>query len=509
MKKSYSLGPVKKRVPLAFALIMTVAFVVLTINRLDFSDRSFLTHLENRWLDAKFRLLTVPPAPSEGEPTFELPATVMENVLNRPEMHRGAAIRFFDIATVLIFGILVGIFLPGMNAARSIFYVTMALTVFTIVNVLSFLSLHWVMGYVYPGMALVFISGSLISWKYLTEEPDRKRTQQTFQTYLDPLVIEQVATQPEKLKLHGEKKEMSVVFSDIRGFTSFTEKMEPGEVVDFLNQYFDRMTAVIFQYKGTLDKLIGDAVMCFWGHPLETGDHAFRSTLCALDMVQAVEDLRPLLILPGGARFEIGVGISTGPMIVGNLGSQTRFSYTVVGNNVNLGWKLESFNKHYGTRILISESTFEACKDLIRCREIDTVQIKERAVTIYEPLGLRRFDDDRRRSSRRSETTSLKQITNNLSRVRHPERRHEERRLGSERLVIRPEQEEIATIYEHALGLYREGDLEAAEGAFDHVLSLSPTDGPSRLMRGRITRHRQQHAQAESQFDPVFKFDGK
>jgi class 3 adenylate cyclase len=502
--------PIKKIIPRIFALLLTVAFVVLTVNRLDFTDRSFLTSLENQWIAAKFQLLPdITATPSDDIPTSELQGNVINNVASRQHLNRGAAIRFLDIAAVLLFGVLIAIRLPDMSAARSIIYATMALGAFTVINVMSFLYLHWVMGYVYPGMALVFISGSLISWKYLTEEPDRKRTQQTFQTYLDPVDIEQVATQPEKIALSGERKEMSVLFSDIRGFTTFSEKMAPGDVVNFLNQYFDRMTAVIFQHKGTLDKLIGDAVMCFWGHPLETADHAFRSTLCALQMLQTVEELRPVLLLPGRARLEIGIGINTGAMIVGNLGSQTRFSYTVVGDNVNLGSKLESFNKHYGTRILISQSTFEACRNLIRCREVDTIQIKGKSVTIYEPLGLRRFDNDRRIGDRRSRTTPLKRISNKLSGSHQNERREGERRLGSERLVIRPDQEEIATIYEHALGLYRKGDLDEAEKAFEHVLTLSPADGPSRLMKRRITRYRQQHAQAESQFNPVFKFDKK
>src|SRR5262249_499476 len=162
-------------------------------------------------------------------------------------------------------------------------------------------------------------------------------------------------------KLGGEKRELSVLFSDIRGFTSFSEKMAPNEVVQFLNQYFDTMTGLIFSYKGTLDKLIGDAVMCFWGHPIETKAHRLLPVLCALEMVQGVEDLRPYLILPGGAKFEIGIGVNTGQMVVGNMGSKSRFSYTVMGDNVNLGSRLESLNKYYGTSILIADSTYEAC----------------------------------------------------------------------------------------------------------------------------------------------------
>jgi hypothetical protein len=228
-------------------------------------------------------------------------------------------------------------------------------------------------------------------------------------------------------------------------------------------------------------------------------------------MVQAVDDLRNVLVLPGGAKFEIGIGISTGQMVVGNMGSESRFSYTVMGDNVNLGSRLESLNKHYGTRILISDATYEACKDVVFCRQLDTIQVKGRsqALTIYEPLGMRLVHNERRKTDRRSEPTTRKQIAKALVFAWHGERRREERRLGSEQLLVRPEQEEVATMYEHALSLYRNGDLDAAKLAFDHVLSLSPSDGPSRLMKHRISKYREEYAGMESQFDPIFKFDEK
>ncbi len=242
----------------------------------------------------------VRPTPFDSTmPGMELHANVIDNVLTQRYLYRTANIQFLDIGIILIIGVLLGVFLPGMNATRSLSYSVLMLAVFTALNILSFTRLHWVMGYVYPGMALVVISGGMISWKYLVEERAKQRTKQTFQYYLDPLVIEQVMNQPDMLKLGGEKRNMSVLFSDIRSFTSFSEKMAPSEVVHFLNQYFDKMTGLIFQYKGTLDKLIGDAVMCFWGHPIDTRDHAVRATITALEMIQAVDDLRPVLILPG------------------------------------------------------------------------------------------------------------------------------------------------------------------------------------------------------------------
>jgi adenylate cyclase len=444
-------------------------------------------------------------------PGVELHATVIDNVLTGRYLYRDATANFIDVAVILIFGILLGIYLPRLNATRSVFCSLLLLTLFTVANILSFSQLHWVLGFVYPGMGLFFTSGSMIAWKYWTEEREKKRTKNTFKYYLDQHVVEQVMNQPELLKLGGEKRELSVLFSDIRGFTSFSEKMAPTEVVHFLNQYFDKMQGLIFQYKGTLDKLIGDAVMCFWGAPIETKDHALRAVLTALEMSHEVDDLRSVLILPGGAKFEIGIGVNTGQMVVGNMGSETRMSYTVMGDNVNLGSRLESLNKYYGTRILISDRTFDEVRHMVFCRQLDTIQVKgkSQAVTIYEPMGIRQLPNDRRQTDRRKELTTFKKIKRAYVMAFHGDRRKEDRRMGSDRLVLKPEQEEVAAMYEHALSLYRKGDFDAAEMGFDHVLTLSPNDGPSRLMKSRISKYRLEYAGAGSHFDPVYKFDEK
>jgi adenylate cyclase len=397
-----------------------------------------------------------------------------------------------------------------MNASRSVFYTLLMVVAFVVLNFAAFIQLKWVLSLVYPGLSMLVTSASLISFKYFGEEREKKRTKQTFKSYLDEHVVEQVLENPAMMKLGGEKRDLTVLFSDIRGFTSFSERMGPEEVVHFLNQYFTKMQSLILRHQGCLDKLIGDAVMCFWGAPLETKDHAVRGVMTALEMIHAIEGLRSVLVLPGGAKFDVGIGLNTGPMVVGNMGSDDRMAYTVMGDNVNLGSRLESLNKYYGTNILISDSTFDAVKEMIFCRQLDTIQVKGKtqAVTIYEPLGLKHLEFDRRKKDRRGEPSIRKRIIKSLVLLQYGERREEDRRLASSQLLVRPEQEEIATMYEHALTLYRQGDFEAADLAFDHVISLKPGDGPSVLMKGRIAKYRKE-AGAESHFDPVYKFDEK
>ena len=419
----------------------------------------------------------------------ELHANVIENILIQRVIYRRPLEGFIDLGIILIFGLVLGFLLPKLNVRTSVVCSTLILLGFGLFNYWAFARLHWFLSLIYPGLSLAITSVSLISYKYLVEEREKK---------------------PGLLRLGGEKRELSVLFSNIRGFTSFSERMAPTEVVQFLNQYFERMQGIIWKNKGTLDKLIGDAVMCFWGAPLEMKDHALRSVVTALEMVRAVEDLRGVLVLAGGARLDIGIGVNTGQMVVGNMGSPDRLSYTVIGDNVNLGSRLKSMNKYYGTKIIIADSTYEEVREMVFCRHLDTIQVKGKthAVTIFEPLGLRRLEFDRRSNEdRRGRPTIKNRLIQLFVQLWYGERRQEERRVGSSQLFVTPEQEEIKTMYEHALALYRKGDFDGAETGFDHVLSLNPNDGPSRLMKHRIAKHRAEFAGAQTRFDPVYRFD--
>jgi len=445
-------------------------------------------------------------------PGVELHANVLDNILSQRYLVRNTTTTLLDMAFILIFGVGVAIFLPKMGATRSVFYSALGLLLFTAFNVWIFLQLGWVLSYVYPGLALAATSGSLISYKYLTEEREKKRTKQVFSHYLDQAVIDQVVDQPEKLQLGGEKHNLTVLFSDIRGFSSFSEKMTPQELVGFLNTYFNAMTDIIFKYQGTLDKLIGDAVMCFWGHPVKVEDHPLRATIAAMEMMSVVRHLQETVQLPDGQGFDIRIGVNTGEMVVGNMGSESRFSYTVMGDEVNLGARLESLGKFYGVNMLISGATYEKVQHRIYCRELDRVKVKgkEQAVTIYEPLGLHSPEAERRQNERRGESSLGKKLKAGYVTARHGERRRgSNRRMGSPDLVVDPIWKEIRPIFDRALELYRQADFDGADRAFDQVLALRPEDGPATMLKARIEKNRVEYAHSGGDFDPVYKFDQK
>jgi adenylate cyclase len=183
---------------------------------------------------------------------------------------------------------------------------------------------------------------------------------------------------------------MTVLFSDIRGFTSLSEHMSPEKLADFINQYLSPMTQIVFEEKGTLDKYIGDAVMAFWNAPLEQPDHALRACRAAIHMLERLEELKLEWRKAGYPELEIGIGINTGQMVVGNMGSDVRVDYTVLGDSVNLGSRLEGTTKEYDTRTIISEFTRAAVKDGIITRRLGAVRVKGKKVPvgIYELRGL-------------------------------------------------------------------------------------------------------------------------
>ncbi len=246
---------------------------------------------------------------------------------------------------------------------------------------------------VYPSLALVIAFVAITIYSILTEELQRMWTKRAFQQYVSPEVVERIMQDPDALAFGGELRTLTVLFSDIRDFTTFTEKNDPQLVVQMLREYLTRMTEIVITEGGTLDKYIGDAVMAEFGAPIAHPDHALRGCRAALAMTAAVDELAAKWRAEGREPFRIGLGVNTGAMVVGNLGSEQLFDYTVIGDEVNLGARLESLNKEYETttHVIISEGTYEAARDGIEARPLGEVKVKgkTRPVVVYELCGLK------------------------------------------------------------------------------------------------------------------------
>lgn len=228
-----------------------------------------------------------------------------------------------------------------------------------------------------------------LAWMYFVEGREKRRVKRLFSRYVSKDVYQQLIASPTDAVLGGERREMTVLFSDMRGFTTLSESGEAEDLVRQLNQYFTRMVEVVFAHRGTVDKFVGDMVMALYGAPLDDPDHADHAVQTALAMVKALEQLNRLWAVEGRAALDIGIGINTGEMIAGNIGSDTIMSYTVIGDNVNLGARLESLNKDFGTRILISEATRRQLKGQYDLRPLGDVMVKgkTKAVQVFEVRG--------------------------------------------------------------------------------------------------------------------------
>ena len=233
---------------------------------------------------------------------------------------------------------------------------------------------------------LTLLGGSVVAYQYATK--DKKFLKAAFSQYLSPAIVSLVAKNPEMLKLGGEKKVMTAFFSDVAGFTTISEQLDPQDLVKLLNIYLTEMTDIILESGGTVDKFEGDAIIAFWGAPVEYEDHALRAVRSALECQRRHEELNSRLKEMNFPALSTRMGLATGSMVVGNMGSNKRFDYTMMGTDVNLASRLEGVNKVYGTPILISNTTKEALPESVICREIDIVMVvgQKTPVTIWEPV---------------------------------------------------------------------------------------------------------------------------
>jgi len=330
------------------------------------------------------------PVSSSGEyPGLEIHANVIDNILNNNFLHKPQWATIYDILAILVLGLLSGFVIPRLSALKGILFASSLFILYILVTYWLFIHFGLWVNIVYPLLTIVFIYTSITLFRYITEERERKKIRGAFSYYVSSSVVNEMLKNPDKLKLGGDKKELSVLFSDIRGFTTISEGLTPEELVHLLNEYLTVMTDIVFKYEGTLDKYMGDAIMAIYGAPLEQADHPSRACHSALNMMEGLKKLNESWILDGKKPLDIGIGINTGMMMVGNMGSDQRFDYTVMGDAVNLSSRLEGANKAYQTNILISDSTYEWVKDEFVCMQMDSVRVKGKTlpVNIYHLVG--------------------------------------------------------------------------------------------------------------------------
>jgi len=257
-------------------------------------------------------------------------------------------------------------------------------------SILLFIHNKLVIAIVSPSLAVIIGYFSSTAYHFLLERQQNVIIKGMFSQYVSKEVVNQLIIDPEKLRLGGEKKNLSILFSDIAGFTTFAENKQPEGLVSFINEYLNEMTEIILNNKGTLDKYLGDAVMAFWGAPVEVEDHAYKACVTALQMQEKLVGLREKWSSSGETPIRIRIGINTGEVIVGNIGGEKRFDYTVLGDNVNLASRLEGANKEYATNIMISDATYDSCKDKILARELDIILVKgkNKPTKVYELISL-------------------------------------------------------------------------------------------------------------------------
>ena len=329
-------------------------------------------------------------------PGVEIHANVIDNILNRHSLKRGPTQVAWDCALIFFFGIPVGVWL-AFGAPRWLWAPLLLLVPFTLGAYGAFLH-DWWLNLTMPALTLVSNVGLVALYRALIEEKEKRKVRGAFQQYLSAEVIRRLLESPELLE--PRRTEITVMFSDVRGFTTISEKLDAQELAALLNEYLTDMTRIVFDRGGTLDKYIGDAVMAFWGAPIEQSDHAVSACRAAVQMMERLAPLQREWHAQGKPHVDIGIGLNTGAASVGNMGSSLRYGYTALGDTVNLASRLEGLNKDYGTHVLVSQSTYEQVNEETKdqnasaqfvFRELDLIRVKGKTqpVGLYELIGAR------------------------------------------------------------------------------------------------------------------------
>lgn len=348
---------------------------------------------------------------SNNIPGVEVHANILDNILSQDLLKRGSGwtdTRWIYLLMV-VGGILFAFFVERLEAVPALLLALAAfggMGIFDVKVLFSENGINWNTSLLAVELSCIFIF--TLALKYVMEERNKKFVRGAFAKYVAPAVVDSILKDPTKLTVGGEKKDLTILFSDIRGFTTFSEKMDAKALSSFLNEYLGIMTEIVFANEGTLDKYIGDAIMAFWGAPLDQPKHAENACRTAIQMMEALAKNKDRFRQQYGVEVDIGIGLNTGTVSVGNMGSANNFAYTVIGDHVNLASRLEGLTKYYGTSIVTTRFTFESIKKIAGNtpphRVLDFVKVKGKrnAVELIQVLdrelaaeGMRAFEEAR------------------------------------------------------------------------------------------------------------------
>lgn len=335
-------------------------------------------------------LLDLRSTPLEASyPGVEIHANIIEGILDQRIMHQPGYTKGFEFLLLIILGLLLTILLPWLSATWGVIVSLSMVSLLIASNMFAWTQYQTVLPIATPVLLTITLFTLQMIYGFFIESHGKRQLAHLFGQYVPPELVKEMSKKMEEITLDGEIKKMSVLFSDVRNFTTISENMEPKELTELINGFLTPITKIIHQQRGTIDKYMGDAVMAFWGAPLDDPKHALHALNAAMLITERMHNLRQEFALRGWPEIKIGVGVNTGDMNVGNKGSEFRVDYTILGDAVNLGSRLEGLTKVYGVDIIVGKATRHEVPEY-EYRELDLVKVKgkDKPVAIYEPIGL-------------------------------------------------------------------------------------------------------------------------
>ena len=322
-------------------------------------------------------------------PGVEVHANLISGMIDRNIKQKPPYVIGAEFLSLLVAGLAMALLLPLLNPLKSLLVTLAVLMTVLFTNLLVFHVGNLVLPLASGLMLISLLFALNMTYGYFVETRGKRQITGLFGQYVPPELVDEMARNPESFSMEGESREMTVLFTDVRGFTTISEGLDPKQLSQLMNEFLTPLTEVIYKHRGTVDKFMGDCIMAFWGAPFADPAHARNGILAGLEMHQILKKLKPEFQARGWPEIRIGVGLNTGRMSVGNMGSKLRTAYTVMGDAVNLASRLEGITKEYGADIIVGEGTKDAVPDVV-FRELDRVRVKgkDEAVTIFEPFGM-------------------------------------------------------------------------------------------------------------------------